>query len=508
MVHPRTRKFQAVRFGRVASEVVHRPVATPVRQHYNLTLAILTMAGTAFALQQTMVFPALGLFERTFDTTPAWATWVLTAFLLTAAVSTPILGKLGDQYGKERMLVISLSIFLIGTIGGAFAWNIGTLIASRALAGAGGAVFPLSFGIIRDEFPPEKVKVGIGLLSAVFGIGGGLGIVASGLIVDHLSWRWLFIVGAIPVAITIVLVHRYVPESPIKTLTRVDIPGAVLLAGGLVSLLVALTEGGNWGWASAWFVLLIGASAVLLAAWILTELRVAEPMVDMRMMGNRPVLLTNTTALIAGFAMFGTFVLVPQFVTTPSSAGYGFSASPTIAGLYLVPASIMMLFTGPLAGMAGRRYGSKWPLAVGMSLIALASAGLAARHDEPFHVVVSMVFLGAGVAAAFAAMAALITENVLPTETGIATGMNTVMRTVGGVIGGQIGAAILMSYTTGKSDLPAEGAYTLAFGLSAGAAAIASCIAVFITAPARARRRARAVHGSLSEREGSSGPIR
>ncbi len=462
------------------------------RQHYNLTLAILTMAGTAYALQQTMVFPALSTFEKHFNTTPAWATWVLTAFLLTASVATPLLGKLGDQYGKERMLLVALSIFMVGTIGGAFARNIGSLIGFRALSGAGGAVFPLSFGIIRDEFPPEKVKVGIGLLSSVFGVGGGLGIFFSGVIVEYLSWRWLFIVGAIPVAAAIVLVHRYVPESPIKSKTRVDVPGALLLAGALVSLLVALTEGESWGWTSAAFLGLMLTSALLLAVWILTELRVEEPMVDMRMMSQRPVLLTNTTALIAGFAMFGTFVLVPQFVSTPESAGYGFGASPIVAGLYLVPASAMMLFSGPVAGVFGRRYGSKWPLALGMGLVALASLGLATRHDVPLDVVVSMVLLGAGVAAAFAAMAALITESVRPTETGVATGMNTVMRTVGGVIGGQIGAAILTSYAVGDA-LPDEQAYTLAFGLSAAAAAIASSVAVFITAPFRARRRAAAV---------------
>jgi EmrB/QacA subfamily drug resistance transporter len=462
--------------------------AEPVRQHYNLTLAILTMAGTAFALQQTMVFPALSTFQHEFDTTPAWATWVLTAFLLTASVATPLLGKLGDQHGKERMLVVALSIFLLGTIGGAFAWNIGSLIAFRALAGAGGAVFPLSFGIIRDEFPPEKVKVGIGLLSAVFGVGGGFGIVFSGLIVEYLSWRWLFVAGAIPVAAAIVLVHRYVPESPIKSRTRLDLPGALLLAGALVALLVALTEGESWGWTSAPFLSLIAASGILLAAWIATELHVTEPMVDMRMMSHRPVLLTNTTALIAGFAMFGSFVLVPQFVSTPEVSGYGFGASPTVAGLYLVPASATMLFAGPVAGMLGRRYGSKWPLALGMALVAVAGLGLAAMHDVPSHVIVAMTLLGAGVAAAFAAMAALITENVRPTETGVATGMNTVMRTVGGVVGGQIGAAILTSYTSAQTGLPEEQAYTIAFALSAAAAAVASVVAVFITAPLRARR--------------------
>ena len=465
----------------------------PVRQHYNLTLAILTMAGTAFALQQTMVFPALSTFQQELDTTAAWATWVLTAFLLTASVATPLLGKLGDQYGKERMLVVALAIFLIGTIGGAFAWDIGSLIASRASAGAGGAVFPLSFGIIRDEFPADKVKVGIGLLSAVFGVGGGFGIVFSGLIIDHLTWRWLFVAGAIPVAASIFLVHRYVPESPMKSHAELDLPGALLLGTSLVCLLVALTEGEHWGWTSAAFLGLLFASAALLVAWVWTELRVSEPMVDMRMMGKRPVLLTNATGLITGFAMFGTFVLVPQFVSTPEASGYGFGASATVAGFYLVPSSIVMLVAGPAAGVLGRRWGSKWPLALGMGLVAVAALALAAWHDEPWHLIAAMVLLGAGVAASFAAMAALITESAPPTETGIATGMNTVMRTVGGVVGGQIGAAILTSHTLAARGLPDEQAYTIAFGLSAVAAAVASVVAVFITAPLRARRRTQAL---------------
>src|SRR5204862_1938937 len=176
---------------------------------------------------------------------------VLTVFLLVASVATPILGKLGDQYGKERILVIALLIFLAGSIGAALAWNIWSLIAWRALQGAGAAVFPLSYGIIRDEFPREKVGMAIGLVSAVFGIGGGFGIVLSGLIVDNMSWRWLFIVGAVNIAAAAVLVERFVPESPIKSPSRVDFAGASLLSGGLICLLVGLTEGETWGWTSA-----------------------------------------------------------------------------------------------------------------------------------------------------------------------------------------------------------------------------------------------------------------
>jgi EmrB/QacA subfamily drug resistance transporter len=469
------------------------------RQHYNITLAILTLAGIAYALQQTMVIPALPTLQHDLDTTTTWVTWVLTVFLLVASVATPILGKLGDQYGKEHVLLISLLLFLAGSIGAALAWNIWSLIAWRALQGAGAAVFPLSYGIIRDEFPREKVGVAIGLISAVFGIGGGFGIVLSGLIVDHLSWRWLFIVGAVNIAAAAFLVHRYVPESPIKTPSRVDFVGATLLSGGLIAMLVALTEGESWGWTSTRTLALFAVALVFFVAWGLAELRVPEPLVDMRMMAMRQVLFTNLTALVAGFAMFGTFVLVPNFVETPHGlplhvqrlVDYGFDASATKAGLFLLPSSITLLFSGPLAGLIGRRTGSKWPLSVGLLLVAGAAASLALWHDEPWQILLSMAVLGIGVGFAFAAMATLITEAVRPSETGVATGMNTVMRTVGGVVGGQVGAALLTAHTIpGTGGVPSVVGYELAFAIGAVAAFAGATLAVFVTPP-RVRRRER-----------------
>ena len=463
------------------------------RQHYNVTLAALALAGTAFAFQQTMVVPALPVIQRELDTTTTWATWVLTVFLLVASVATPVLGKLGDQYGKERLLVISLA----GCVGCPVAWNIWSLIAFRALAGTGAAVFPLSFAIIRDEFPPEKVGVAIGLVSSVFGVGGGFGIVLSGLIVDHLSWRWLFIFGSIGVALSILLVARFVPESPIKTHSRVDFPGAALLSGGLVAFLLALTEGENWGWSSGRIVSLFLVAAVLLVLWVLVELRVPEPMVDMRMMVRRPVLLTNITAIIAGFAMFSVFVLVPNFVETPTGlpaelaqlVDYGFGASATKAGLYLLPSAIVLLFAGPIGGLLGRKVGFKWPLAIGMALVSVAAAMLALWHDEPWQVVASQPIFGVGIGFAFAAMATIIAQSVRPSETGVASGMNTVMRTVGGVVGGQVGAALLTAHTIPGTSVPAVDGYASAFALGSAAALIGAAVAVFITRPQPGSRR-------------------
>src|SRR6478672_9201204 len=257
--------------------------AHAARQHYNVTLAILALAGLAYALQQTMILPALPSLQHDLHTTTAWATWLFTAFLLVSAVATPVLGKLGDQYGKERFLLISLIIFFVGCFAAIFAWNIWSLIA----------------------FP------------AVLGVGGGLGLVLSGLLIDLGSWRWLFIVGAAVVGLAVVGVWRFVPESPVKTPSKLDPFGALFLSALLISLLLALTEGPGWGWGSSRVIALFIASAVFAFAWVRTELTVPEPMIDMRMFMHRTVLFTNITAVFTGFAMFGAFVLLPSLMQRP-----------------------------------------------------------------------------------------------------------------------------------------------------------------------------------------------
>ncbi len=450
------------------------------------TLAALTAAGIAYALQQTLVVPALPSLQGAFDTTTAWVTWLFTAFLLVSAVATPLLGKLGDQYGKERLLLISLGVFFAGCVAAIFAWNIWSLIVFRAVQGVGGAVFPLSFAIIKDEFPEDKVGSAMGIVSSVFAVGGGLGLVLSGVIVDNASWRWLFVVGSIAVGTAALMVWRFVPESPIRTPSRVDVRGAVLFSTGLLALLLGLTEGENWGWSSGRIVGLFVASVVLLVAWVAWERRASEPMVDVRMLARRTVLLTNTTALVAGFALLGSFILVPRFVQEPSLL-YGFGATSTQAGLYVLPGALAGFVSGPIAGVLGRRYGSKVPLALGMTLAAVGIAMLAEWHDHPWQVLIGMLVLGGGIPFAFAAMAKLIVDAVRPSETGIASGMNTVMRTIGGVIGGQVGAAILSANTIGNTSTPTESAFAAAFWIGAAMALAGAIIALFVTPRRRVR---------------------
>jgi len=465
------------------------------RPSYNLTLTTLGIAGLAYALQQTMVVPAMPALQRDLHTTTAWTTWVLSGFLLAASVGTPLLGKLGDQHGKERLLVVSLALFLAGCIGAAAAWNIWSLIAFRLLQGAAGAIFPLAFSIIRDEFPRERIAGAIGAVSAVFGIGAPVGLILSGVIVDHLSWRWIFIVGSVPVAVAVVLVHRFVPESPVKTKARLDLPGAATLSAALLCLLVPLTEAERWGWTSLRSLGLFAGAAAFLAGWVAIELRVPEPMVNVRMLTRRPIVLTNLATLIAGFSMYSTFVLVPNFAETPRQldhslarlVDYGFGASATTTGLYMVPGALLMLPAASAAGRIDRRVGSKWALAAGMAMIALGAGWLARFNDHPWQIVLGIVIFNPGVALGFAAMSTLITRTVEAVETGIANAMNTVLRTIGGVVGAQIAAAILASERIGSTSVPSRHAFVSAFTLFSVAAVVGVGAALLVTPLGRRR---------------------
>jgi len=468
---------------------VQTPLPNEERQHYGITLAALTVAATAYALQQTMIAPALPVLQRDLHTTTTWTSWLLTGFLLSSAVSTPLLGKLGDQHGKQRLLLVTLTFFFAGCVGAIFAWNIWSLIGFRVIQGVGEGIFPLAFAIIIDEFPSERAGLGMGLISATFGVGGGLGLVLSGLIVDNLSWRWLFVVGSAGVALAFAAVWRFVPESPITTPSRLDLRGAALLSAALICFLLPMSEADHWGWSSARVVALFAVSACALVVFALVELRVPEPMVDMHVLARRPVLIANLTALIAGFGLFGAFILIPNFVETPRGfpaavahlVHYGFGASPTRAGLYLLPGTLGGFVTGPLAPLLARRFGDRVPLSLGMLISAAGMAILATLHRHPWQVILAMAVIGTGIPFAFAIMPKLIGEAVSQAETGVANGINTVMRTVGGVIGGQVGATILASRTLGRTGIPAESAYSTAFWVSAGGLAAAVLIALFAT---------------------------
>ncbi len=383
-------------------------------------------------------------------------------------------------------MIVTLVVLAFGTLLSAVATDINVLIAGRVIQGAGGAIFPLAFGIIRDEFPRERVPGGIALISTLLGIGGGLGIVLAGPIVDALSYHWLFWIPLIfVIAVTIATVF-FVPESPIKSPGKVNWLGAALLSAWLVAALVAISEGSNWGWTSAKTLGLLAAAAVLLVAWIWAENRSDEPLVDMAMMRIRGVWTVNLAAFLIGAGMYSSFVLIPDFVETPVSAGYGFGATVTAAGLFMLPSTAMMLIAGPIGGRLTKQVGARVPLILGCLTTAASFALLAFAHDQRWEIYLGAALLGAGIGLAFAALANLIVEVVTPEQTGVATGMNTVMRTVGGSVGSQIGASLITGTVVGAA-LPTEAGFTAAFAAAAGACFVAALASLAVPKPVRSR---------------------
>jgi EmrB/QacA subfamily drug resistance transporter len=452
------------------------------RQHYNVTFALLAVAAVAYALLQSLVAPALLTIQHDLRTTTAGAAWILTAYLLSASVVTPVAGRLGDMFGKKRALVVVLVVLALGTALAGLASSIELMIVARVVQGAGGAVFPLAFGIIRDEFPRERVPHGIALISAILGIGGGLGIVLAGPIVQHLSYHWLFWFPLMAVVVAAAGVVWFVPESPIRTPGRIDPLGGVFLAGWLVALLVPVSEGPGWGWTSARTLGLLAVSAVLIVAWVRTESRSRAPLVDMAMMRLRPVWTTNLAALVIGFGMFASFVLVPAFVQLPRSTGFGFGASITRAGIFMLPATCAMLVAGPFAGRLSATVGSKVPLVIGALVSAVAFLLLTFAHAAHWEIYVAMLIMGVGIGFAFASMANLIVESVPAHQTGVATGMNTIVRSIGGAIGAQVSAGVLTATATAHG-VPTERGFTIAFALAAGMLVVGFLVALRVPAP-------------------------
>jgi MFS family permease len=310
-------------------------------------------------------------------------------------------------------------------------------------------------------------------VSSVFGAGGGIGLVLSGVIIQELTWHWLFLIGALPVLISTALIARFVPESPVKTPARPDYVGGATLSVALAALLIAISEGSEWGWTSAGVLSLLGASAVLFAVWAAVEARVPEPLMDLRTFARREMAATNTTTLIMGFAMFSSFIVLPNFVQVPPERGFGFGASPIEVGLYFLPSSVAMMIAGPLAGAMGTRYGRVPPLRIGILFLILALTLLAVAHDDSWNIYVWMCFMGVGLAFCFASLGTLVIDYSRPGETGVASGMNTIMRTVGAALGSQVAAAIISANTFAGTEIPLERGFTTAFVVSAGAAVLA-----------------------------------
>jgi EmrB/QacA subfamily drug resistance transporter len=436
------------------------------RTHPNVTLAVLALGGLAYAMLSSLVVPALPTMARELHATETGIAWLLTGYLLAASVGTAIIGRLGDMYGKEKLLLWTLAILTVGTVLAALASSLPLLIVARIIQGVAGGIFPLAFGIVRDEFPAEKVAGGIGLLSAILGAGGGLGIVLSGVIVEHLDYHWLFWIPLVAIVAAAVLTWRLVPESPVRVPGRVNWLAAVLMTIGISAVLLAVSQTTDWGWGSTKTIGLTLAGFAVIALWIAVEVRSDTPLVDMAMMRVRGVWTTNAAAFLLGAGLYASFVVFPQFAQLPTTTGFGFGASVVVSGLYLLPATIGVTLLGLRAGAISARFGSRAALLAGTVFSIASFLLLALAHDHPWQFLLAAALLGIGIGLAFAALGNLIVQAVSPHQTGVASGVNTVMRTLGGALGGQLSATFIAEHTA--NGLPTVSGFTDTFLMATG----------------------------------------
>ena len=431
------------------------------RTRYTFTFAVVLVSVSAYALLQSLVLPVLPTIQRALHTSQNTVTWVLTAYLLSASVATPIAGRIGDMVGKKKVLVATLVTLAAGTVLAALATSIGVMIAARAIQGVGGGVLPLSFGLIRDEAPPGKVASSISISAALLAVGGGAGIVLAGPVVGILDFHWLFWIPAVVVALAAAAAFVVVPESKSRAGGHIAVLPALLLSGWLVALIVPLSEGQQWGWASPKTLGLIAVAIALCAVWVRVELRATQPLIDMRMMRLPAVWTTNLVALLFGAALYSAIAFLPEFLQTPRSASYGFGASVTASGLFLLPMTVTMFIFGMLSAPAAARAGSKIVLLVGSLATVPPFAILAFAHQHRWEIYLASALLGVGLGLAFAAMSNLIVESVPANQVGVASGMNANIRTIGGSIGAAVMATIVTAGASG--GLPKDTGYRNGF---------------------------------------------
>jgi MFS family permease len=454
---------------------------TTERTHPTLILAVLSLAGLAYAMLSSSVVPALPTMQRALHASETEITWLLTAYLLSASVGTAIIGRLGDMYGKERLLLWTLVVLAAGTLLAAVSSSLAVIVVARFIQGASGGIFPLAFGIVRDEFPREKVAGSIGLLSAILGVGAGMGIVLSGVIVEHLNYHWLFWIPLVATLVAAAATWRFIPESPVRAPGRVNWLAAFLMTAAISTVLLAISEATTWGWASSKTLGLILGGGAVTVIWIAVEVRSSNPLIDMAMMRIRGVWTTNLAAFLLGAGMYASFIVFPQFAQLPKSTGFGFGASVVVSGLYLLPSTIGMTVLGLNAGRISARFGSRSALLVGIAFTTAAFALLAVAHSHPYDLLLGAALLGVGIGLAFAALGNLIVQSVSPQQTGVASGMNTVMRTLGGALGGQLSASFIAAHTFG--GVPTVTGFTETFLMATGFLLVSLFAGVLVPKP-------------------------
>ncbi|MET0134445.1 MAG: MFS transporter [Kibdelosporangium sp.] len=440
------------------------------------------MAGIVVALMQTLVVPLIPEFPKLLSATAADATWAITATLLAGAVATPVVGRLGDMYGKRRMLLVSLVLMVSGSVVCALGDTLAPMVAGRALQGLAAGVIPLGISIMRDELPAEKLGSATAMMSASLGVGGALGLPAAAFLAERADWHLLFWTAAGLGALVAVLVSVLVPESSVRTGGRFDLVGGIGLSIALICLLLAISKGADWGWTSTLTSSLFGVFAVTLVAWGWWELRTERPLVDLRTTARRQVLLTNLASAVFGYAMFAMYLVLPQLLQLPAVTGYGLGQTMLTVGLVLGPSGLVMMAMAPLSARISRVQGPKTTLMCGAVVVAAGYGIGIVLMAEVWQLLLVSSVIGAGIGLAYGAMPALIMAAVPVSETAAANSLNTLMRSIGTSISSAVTGLILahLTISLGAATVPSQNGFRIVLAIGSGAALLALVIMAFL----------------------------
>ncbi|MEU2296708.1 MFS transporter [Streptomyces antibioticus] len=466
-------------------------------------IATLAFAGTTAAIMQTLVTPLIAELPQILDTSSSNAAWVITVTLLVAAVCVPVVGRLGDLVGKRRMLLACSVPLVVGSVVCAVASDVVTMIVGRGLQGMGMGMVPLGIALLRDVVPAERLSGSIALVSASMGIGGAIGLPLAAAVAQYADWRVLFWGSAVLAAIVAVLIFVLVPDVPAGAKgQRFDLPGAIGLGVGLVCLLLAVSKGADWGWASGTTLGLFAAAVVVLVGWGAWEMRTADPLVDLRTTARPRVLLTNLASVFIGFGMYASMLVMPQLLQFPEATGYGLGQSMLAAGLWMAPGGLMMMLVSPLGGKLTNARGPKFTLICGALVLAAGYFASLALIGSAWGVMLVTIITSSGVGLAYGAMPALIMSSVPLTETAAANAFNTLMRSLGTSIGAAVIGVILAQMTTtmGNYTFASEDGFRTAL-LVGGALALVSAAVASVIPAARAAKSGAGEPGRAAEPE-------
>ncbi|WP_051969743.1 MFS transporter [Kitasatospora azatica] len=457
---------------------------------------VLVFLGTVVAVISSLGAPLVPTIAAVDHVTLSDAQWSLTVTMLVGAVATPVMGQLGDGPRRRPVVLGATAVVVLGSVLAALPLGFGFLVAGRALQGVGLGLTPLAIAAARDSLPADRSRSAVALLSITTVAGVGLGYPLTGLIAQSFGIHAGFWFGALISALGLLCAALVLPATTDREARPLDALGAVLIGLAVAGLLLVLSEGANWGWTTPRLWALAGLSVLLLAWWVRHELRTPHPLVDLRTLRNRVVLTADVTGLVAGVAMYLLMSLVTRYVQTPTAAGYGFGASVVVAGLTLLPFSVLSVLSSKVVPVVARRTSTAMVLTLGCGVSLASMLVFLLAHDQLWQVLVVMGIAGLGVGCTFAVMPGLIVNSVPAHEVGSAVSFNQVLRYIGYSTGSALCGAVLQAHTATGHRLPSADGYRTATLIGCAVWVVIGVVTIVLP-----RRAAAAAGGSSMDEE-------